>query len=210
MLWPYYWQSVRASAAGTGGPGGGGILVYDTYTDANGTAIASHTPDVRPGSNAWEALVGTWQIQSNRGKLTASGGGGQNTAAIDAGVANVTAQVDLVTDAGGGTDSGLIVNVGDANNYWLMAVGADGAITLYQRVAGAFTARDNDTYTYVAGNTYVLKIVTAGDTISGYVDNVLKVTYTTAGRALKTNTKAGIRTFQTDTGSLFDNFRVTA
>jgi hypothetical protein len=188
-----------------------GYLVYDTFTDANGTALTAHTPDKRPGSNAWTALRGTWQVQSNRGKLTTSGGDGQNVCAIDAGDADVTVDVQLVTNVAGDADSGLIVNVVDTNNYWLFTLLAGGTCVLYEHVGGGFVARGGShSFSWVAGSTYAVRVVTAGDSIDCFIDGVAKQSYTTAGRPLKTATLHGIRSFVTDANSAFDNFSVAA
>jgi hypothetical protein len=185
-----------------------GYLVYDTFTDANGTALTAHTPDKRPGLNAWQSLQGTWEIQSNRAKLTATAGDQQNVAVIDAGDADATVEADLIT--GAGTNAGLIANCVDNDNYWVYIVASDGSCFLYERTGGGFNLRDNDTFVYSSGNTYALKIVTNGDAIDCYIDNVLKLSYSASGRAHKTATKHGLRTFGTDATSAFDNFSVAA
>jgi hypothetical protein len=186
-----------------------GFLVYDTFTDDNDTALADHTPNKRPDTNAWTSLRGTWQVQGNQGKLTTTAGDGQNAVVIDAGTADVTATASLITALAGDTDSGLIVNAVDVDNYWLFTLQAAGACLLYEHTTGGFTVRGGaGTFTYSAGTTYAVKVVTNGDAIDCYVDDVLKVSYSVADRPHKTATEHGLRTFQTDTNSAFDNFTV--
>ncbi len=186
-------------------------LVYDTFTDTNGTALSDHTPDKRPSSNAWASLRGTWQVQSNRGKLTTSVGDGQNVIVIDAGDADVTVEAQLVTGAAGDADSGVIVNAVDVDNYWLFTLLAGGSCVLYEHTAGGFTARGGaGAFAWTAGNTYAVEVVTSGDSIDCFIDGAAKQSYSVGGRPHKTATKHGIRTYLTDANSAFDNFSVAA
>jgi hypothetical protein len=202
----YGWLFLSSPSGVTATDPYAGFLVYDTFTDDNDTALADHTPNKRPDTNAWTSLQGTWQIQSNQGKLTTTAGDGQNVVVIDAGAADVTIQADLIT--GAGTNAGLIANCVDNDNYWLYLVDLGGNCQLYERTGGGFTLRDSDTFSYSSGNTYALKVVTNGDAIDCYLDDVLKLSYSAGGRAHKTATKHGLRTFGTDATSAFDNFTV--
>lgn len=58
--------------------------------------------------------------------------------------------------------------------------------------------------------TYKLSVVINGDDLDFYLDDVFVDTFNAAGRALKTNTKHGIRlNVPNDSGSLVDDFKVT-
>src|SRR5438067_74541 len=69
---------------GTLGVGGSGatVLLYDTFTDADGTGLPSHTMDVGGG---WTNRNGTWDVQSNKAHCATDSGSGQNVADADAG-----------------------------------------------------------------------------------------------------------------------------
>lgn len=183
------------------------ILVRDTFTDSDSTALASHTPELRPGSNAWVASLGTWQIQGCAARLTSTAGDGQNVAVIDSGVANASVVMDALHTSAA-PDFGIVANYVDQNNFW-MCVRTNNEIKIWERSGGTFTQRANATLADPgSGATETFKVVTNNDTIEIYVNSVLQVSYTVASRPHKTATKHGLRNFQATTGD-FLYFEVT-
>src|SRR5438128_8139551 len=92
--------------------GGVSVLLADSFTDANGTALAAHAMNVGGG---WTVLAGTFTIQSNkaRGGTAAT----HNLAVAEAGKANVT--VFAVGNTPSNTQRmGLLTRVTDVNNLW--------------------------------------------------------------------------------------------
>src|SRR5947209_20135595 len=113
---------VQANAALTGLSGivasgaGASTLVNDTFTDSNGTNLTAHTPDTRPGSNAWVAVSGTQTVQSNQANASVAG-----YYTIDAGQADVTITY-LVTPTAAGNGWGITARRSDANNGWDLGI----------------------------------------------------------------------------------------
>jgi hypothetical protein len=181
-------------------------LLSDSFTGTNGTALSSHTMDVGSG---WTEHTGTWQIQSNKATLTTTGGDNQNCASADAGSADATCQATVVF-GGALVSDGLIANCSDAANYYLGLYDlGNSAWMLFEHVAGGYTVRGTSGDS--VPTTSVLQLVTAGDQIDLNVGGVNKVSYSTAGRPLKTNTRFGLRTYGGSgaTGATFDDFTVS-
>lgn len=188
---------------GSGAAAASPTLILDQFTDTNGTALSSHTiaPTNTPATS-WTLVAGTWQIQSNKAKVTTASGG-QDIAVVDAGMANVTVTVTIVVDA----ESGIIANYQDSTHYFLArftpaATNADLLIN-----DGGISVLATSSIPIVGGNTYVAKVVTSGDNLKVYVDDVLAIDYTSVGRLFKTATKFGVRSFS-DITTTFDNFTV--
>src|SRR5438132_1771920 len=95
--------------------GGATTDVLDHFTDTNGTNLTAHTPDTRPGSNAWSALSGTITIQSNQAQAS-----GVAEYVIDSGQSDVTIS-GLVTPQTSDTN-GLDGRRSDTNNGWLIGL----------------------------------------------------------------------------------------
>jgi len=212
MVWPHYWQAIRGSPGGTGGPGDplASYAVYDTFTDTAGTSLDAHAPEKKPAGAAWIESLGSWEvITGGFAQCVTTAGDEQCVAVIESGLASATIEVEVTV--GAATDARVVGNFVDQDNFWMGLINSSGQVILYDRTAGTFNPQDTDTFTHGNGNTYALKLVTAGDDISFYVDGVLKCSYTTAGRAHKTATKAGVSVYRaTDSTSKFDNFRVAA
>lgn len=165
-------------------------LLQDSFTDTTGTALSSHTMNTGGG---W-TTSGTWTVQSNTAKNSADSGDVQAWA--DAGQADVTYTVDYTIPASGSWNGGVIANVSDANNYWLFDVndgGVGGVYLLYEKNGGSYTQRASLNESLTRGTPVTLKVVTSGDTITCYVNNVQKLTYTVGSRPFKTATKFGFR-----------------
>ena len=188
------------------------LLVYDTFTDTNGTSLDAHTPEIAPG--LWTEQLGQWEIQSNGAQLATIAGDNQHIATIDPGAADVTIETSI-TQRIGLMDIGIIANYQDQNNHWLCLWRADGDVaSILQRTAGVYTDRGSVATAPEpgVGSSGTIKVVTSGDTITLFINGVQKVTYTTSGRALKTQTRCGIRDYTTGgappRGATFNDFSV--
>lgn len=157
-------------------------LVNDTFTDTNGTALEDHTPDTDSVGWGWGNLTGTWDIQGNKAQpdgVTSA----WNHVVIQSGDANATVEVDL-TVAGGATSAvRMLVRAIDSTNFWAIEnqTGTD-TLQIYEVLAGVPTSRDSGAATMDAGNTYTLKVVLNGTTITAYWDNVETASYGSASK----------------------------
>lgn len=178
-------------------------LLSDTFTDTNGTALTSHTMDVGGG---WTAGTGTFQVQSNAAKKTASSGIHDGVWA-DAGQADVSLSVDITWQALGDRSLGAALRVTDGTNRWeaYYYAGTD-KIQLDEVTTGSNTTRASASAVGIAsGNTYSLTASTSGTSLSVSL-NGKTASYTSS--SYQTNTKFGLLDYN-DTVSSFDNFLVT-
>ena len=175
-------------------------LLYDTFTDANGTLLPAHTMDTGPG---WTQLTAGGSIQGNRFSGNASG---ECAYSAEAGAANVvaTAVFNVVSlDANHGP--GLILRASNKDNWWLCMPTGDGNHYLYEQNAGTYTVRASGTWsadladhtlTATATDTTVTSRVDAGTPIS-YGSAALNQTVTRHGLRLYSSGGIGAATLDT-------------
>lgn len=177
-------------------------LVFDSFTDANGTAITAHTPNISPA--AWGNTAGAFNIQSNQANV-ASLAGGLALASIDTGVADCTIEAACVIKSGG--QSSIAFRVQDSTNFWSANLKDDATtgLRLLLFTGGAPVLNESVNMTITAGQTYALKVVLLGSQIDIYVDGALVKQKTNATGA--TRTKHGI--YAQATATRFDNFQIT-
>lgn len=140
-------------------------LVYDTFTDSDSTALASHTPDIDTVGGGWTASNGTWDIQSNQANNTGSNPGGPNwIATIDCGVSDCEFSIDQELPAS--SSNGFVFRYSDNDNLnaVLLSSGAGGYLAIYDRSGGTWTERANVTGT---GSTSSGTLYTITGSISG-------------------------------------------
>jgi hypothetical protein len=198
---------VQANAALTGlsgiiaAGGGASTLVNDTFTDSNGTNLTAHTPDIRPGSNAWGTVSGTQTVQSNQANASASG-----YYTIDAGQADVTITY-LVTPTAAGNGWGITARRSDANNGWDPAINpVTNQIQIYEQAAGVYTLRASTSFTVSNGVQYTLQAVLSGSTITLSVNGGNQISYNSAtSNQSVTRHGSGL-----NSGWTGDNFKVTS
>jgi hypothetical protein len=184
------------------GAGGAAItLLFDTFTDANGTALPAHTMDV---GGTWSVdVAGTYTVQGNRANFVNSTGG--NLAWADAGQADVTltAVVNISSAYGG-----VVLRFSDANNYWLVFLdNPDGAFQLYEKNAGSFTQRASLNTTISTNTDHTLSVTAGAATITATLDGASQISYGSATDN-QTATKCGLYD-QGSSGCQWDNFKVT-
>jgi hypothetical protein len=191
--------------------GGGTSIATETFTAADSaTALYNNTGPVGKttdtGSKVWGLISanGGWGISSNTGYQAA--GSVPGLLAIDSGVTDYTVQVD-VTFSGAVNDSGLLFRATDGSN-WINFIGDPGGWYFQKMAAGAQANAAHTTETVTAG-TYTLKVVLSGSTLTGYVNNVQKLTYTITDSSLLTGKKVGLASGSTTSPAHFDNFSVT-
>lgn len=169
-------------------------LLYDTFTDANGTALTAHTMNVGGG---WTAAVGTFQIQSNA--CTPNSNNDDDQTVADAGRSDVAVSCQITPNGFLGvslSNPAIILRWTDSSNFWLIDTvingGSPHTLTLYERVAGVYTAKANGDPSIIAGSTYTVSAVLRGQRIQVRLNDVLYIDYSTASSNL-TSTKFGFR-----------------
>jgi hypothetical protein len=188
------------------------VLVLDQFTAIDGTNLNGRSPSpTNTVSATWGAALGTWQITGN--KAVVASGASENILYLDVTAGNADNSYIAKITWATGKAGGIFCNASSANDLWLLTqvpgggtAGADAWI-LYERVSGTYNQRAAaDVSAFVNGQVYEAKLVTSGDAITGYVDGAQVLTYTTAGRAGKTATLAGLRTV--GVGIAWDDFQV--
>src|ERR1700736_354279 len=110
----------------------GTVLLSDTFTDATGTLLQNHTPDVGP---AWTKVAGTPQVNANQ---AVGGSAGDNLVVADAGAADVVQTLDMIFAASDSSRLYLVGRYSDSSNYW-QVYNLAGTWRISKVVAGAET-----------------------------------------------------------------------
>ena len=197
-----------APVASGGGATTAITLIYDTFTDTNGTAIASHTiaPTNTP-SATWANSAAGWQIQSNKLKLVS---GGDVWCYVNAGVADCTIEADLTTATTGDSYLGIVLRYTNTSNFWNVQARIDGGGNRWlitEIASGSATTRATGGTTANA-TTYQVKIVLSGTTITLYVNGVLTASYASA-TSNQTATRFGAYNNSSFATPTLDNFKVS-
>jgi len=179
-----------------------GIFIHDTFTGANGTAVADHVPEI--GGGWFNCLQNGFsntgpEIQSNR--MAQGPGGGSYRAAFALATplqANYSIDASIVAGAASGFHSVIlharIDNSEGVGAAWvegyLVEFGYNGAwvLTLYKQTAGnAQTTLQSYTPTVTPGNTYLVRFELSGTSLIVKLDGTTRLsqtdsTYPDAGR----------------------------
>ena len=169
--------------------------VLDTFTDTNGTALASHTPDVGSG---WTVQSGSVAIQNNRSASNTTA-----IATIEAGIADVFAEcIVRILNA----DNSILLRFSDTDNFWAcQANESNNEIIIFERNATVWTGRASTSVTINQSTDYTIKATAEGQTITAYLDDANKISYASA-TLNQTSTIHGIR-FGVASNQ-FDNFAI--
>lgn len=186
------------------------LLLRDTFTDTNGTSLASHTMDEGDG---WTVHSGSVEIQSNKAQRVS----GSGLATADAEQADVTVEAEVTgyfPSSGNYSIPALVVRCnGLANDFyeWDLDLVTGGGRLLFSRVtAGVYTTISISVRSLTPGQTYTLRLECWGSIIKGYIDNVqvMQADDCTQGT---NNTRCGIifGASGTSTQATVDNFNVS-
>lgn len=180
---------------------------YDSFTDANGTAIASHAPEK---GGPWASFGGafTRTIESNRLSVAANGGA-EGGIQIDAGAADVTITVDLASVQ----DSymGIVFNWQDASNFWWFGPSPTNGQWFIFLVTGGTPAIFNADSAAVPapGDFGTIQVITAGDLLTcKKFSGATSYSGTIGGRSFKTATRHGLYSGYSVVAQLFDTFTI--
>lgn len=147
----------------------GGLLIRDSFTDSNGTSLASHTPDI---GGAWTVDTGTATVENNAAQLAA---GTPDIATIDSGLADHTMQ--CIVNHGNRNRMGWIIRFASTSSFvFFEASGDANAEAQLRYYDGAYNTVASATFTWA--NPQTVRITAAGTTIDCCVDDVLIVSGT--------------------------------
>ena len=189
-------------------------LVYDGFVDANGTALAAHTPNIDLDNGGWITPTGAPTIQNNELTDVTSG---VVISHIDAGESDVVIAVDgfFGKTASGNSSSGITFRYTDDLNHWLATISTFNSTpwtwAIREVVAGVTTNRAETTGASTGdASVTVNQIVTCeGTTIRYQVpDEDIDISYDSA-TFNETATKHGPRGAKTNTppkDTTWDNF----
>ena len=160
-----------------GWKGGGGIvdplaayIVFDTFTDVDGTLLTAHVPEKDALGLGWQPYPTSYTIQGNKAASPIQAGRQYN--AIDAGQADLTMECD-VTFPNPAKTVGLIGRLQSAQVCWFYVIHSSLAAQIFKDNAG-FTMIASSAAFAVPGTTYRLRVVLIGNSHSFYVDDILK------------------------------------
>ena len=199
------------SVLGWGSGGSGVVLVYDTFTDTNGTALDAHTPDIDRSGSGWTEQHFSFDITSNKATMDVGGDTQpQGLASIPTTAADVVIEtVAQTSDNGSSSAFGIALRYSDNNNYWLLdVVPVSDTARMFEVNGGSYTSRGTSSPTIDINTDYTLKAIASDQTIIFTVDGGDTVTYTSASHN-ESQTTHGIRGGnQADTGA-WDWFKVS-
>lgn len=189
-------------------PTAGSTISSDTFTDTNGTGLASHTPDAGSG---WTVHSGTWSVQSNRAECTAA----QGFATVDAGVTNAkaTVTVTMLGSIVSGVRAGLVLRWADSSNHVrvrMLEQGSSDEIEVEEVIAGV-AAVAHKCYLgskWANGASYVLAADVVGDELNVYLDGAIFLTMFLSSATLLTGTRFGLYRETGSDNTPFDAFSI--
>jgi hypothetical protein len=166
-------------------------LLRDSFTGADATALASHTPEV---GGPWTDHNSVLHLTGNA-LAVAAGGAGSGSAQVNR--ANVRIVGTLRTSSLANPSSvSLLTRFVDASNFWAVLAYLDaGAFEIYEVVAGVFTQRATTPKVFAINTDYTLELVDTGASIAGTVNGGSAVSFATT--ANNTTTRKGVRLFNT-------------
>lgn len=188
-------------------------LVYDEFTDADGTLLTSHViaPINLPG-NSWvlaRSIATNMTTESNKSSSNSIATGEWD--AVNCGNANVTITVTTQMSAADANSSAAILGrweSGAGINCFLCDYSLS-SYNIYEVANATFTQRATGAFT-ADTNTHNLKLIMSGTSLTFTIDSGTALAYSTA--TYQTNTSHGCGGYPGLAGepTTFDNFKVTA
>lgn len=191
--------------AGTGEIANAGlepVRVVDTFTDANGTLLSAHVPDVDEEGLGWSVLENNAVIMGDAVQLL---GNDSAPPVIEAGVSDAVVTVDYIPVAG--SRDGLVFRYIDRDNFLeLNARQPNGDLRLLRTSGGGLSTLASTQVTWTPGAIHQLKVVLSGTTVTGYVNGVEMLTANVTDH--QDGTAYGLQRRNGQDATRFDNFRV--
>ena len=200
------------------GGGGGGPIVLDTFTDTNGTALASHTPDVDTVGGGWTSAYGTQEIDTNKVKATtyvSFHGSSFSVAKIDASIADVFIEMTgNPYQFGAGIDVDypeICLRIDSGGDWWSIQLNVDGdKLRIIQRESTTNTERAFSSVTINSGTDYKVTAIADSADITAFIDDADSCTYGSATMN-QTETNHGLSITYNGSGNgnaRIDNFAI--
>ncbi len=172
------------------------VLVWDTFTDVNGTFLSAHTPDRSPAS--WQSVSGNLMISGNR----CSGATGLSVISIGRADFALAVRVRGVSGS-----ASLIARYGDSLNYWkLIAKFAVNAIELWELTASVWALRGSASANINDGADHSLRALFNGQAIHFWVDSIAPIVFYSASH--QSETRVGVSSDAA--ANALDDFKVCA
>ena len=201
---PEIFQPVIASQVGPSAPV---VKVYDTFTGADGTYIASRNPDVYVSGTWQHGSVG--QISSNKCYIYNYNA----TQYIETLVSDCTITMDITLSLswGGGGNTGFRARYTSDLDYWHIGFSHSApTFRICEQTGGVFTERAAVAYTWEPGVTKELKVIFSGQSITASWGGAYNLSYTSSTH--QDHTQHGFRSYHNNyysPGDAYDNYRVT-
>ena len=187
-------------------------LVYDTFTDDDDTALASHTPDKDSAGNGWVDDNAGFQVSSNQAHSTTTG---KNCSTIDTGNANVDIRTTItIKETAVNEQGGIMFRADDFDNGIFLRfspLSTPSSLTLTKRAAASETELAQVNWSPSVDDVVEMKIIADDDDLlTGYLDGVEKLSNTNTYN--NTNPSHGLYGYHAagETAHLFDDFNVAA
>jgi hypothetical protein len=190
-------------------------FAYDTFTDTDGTLLQNHTSD---SGHSWSRVVGSvnFEIRNNRVQTLTSPSKVRNVYVVSATPPSTNYYVQAVVGGTDNSSSGDIVGVvarkqAGADTYYALQLvgGADGSrfLELAKYVSGTKTQLSTYSFDWSTNTNYTLKLVVDGNSLTGYLDGVQRVSATDS--SITSAGQAGIVASNSSSSGLYryvDNF----
>lgn len=167
-------------------------VVSDTFTDADSTSIASHTPTTSY-SGVWSQTAATsFYIQSNQ--LVANRFTDGDLATIEAGLSDLSISCSLIPFSTSGNRSypGLVFRYVDSSNFWYIYPDSDNdVLNLYRVVSGTHMLTMGYPIALSSAVVITVEVRVQGPNITIFLDGRELVTYVSTVH--QTGTKVGVR-----------------
>lgn len=181
-------------------------IIYDTYTDANGTLVTSHTPEI---GGSYTASDANWEIQSNTLRRSAAGSG-QPTAVLNGGTTEGV--VEGTVTPGGSGGSGLVFRYYDNNNFYYVRVFGGNTLGIFKYVAGSVSGVGATASVSAAGQ-WTARVELVGTTIRVFLNGATTPTLSATDASYQSFAGAAnsygfhAATGDTPTSAVFDNLK---
>lgn len=187
------------------------LTIFDSFTDTNGTALASHTPDLDTPGSAWkdQSSAGLSAVINNPGnsvEFNYGGNPGGFLVEIDSGAKDATVQLTMYFPSASGnttSDMDVVFRYQDSGNYIIVVLGPGaGGLKIYQQVSGSFTQLAATAFTVTLDVNWTLVATIIGNKVTGTVLQNGKTVSYTGVTVNPTGTKHGIRYASTSTADI--------
>jgi hypothetical protein len=191
----------------------GGLLIHDTFTDADGTLLVNHviSPVNVPGA-AWLEFAIAFDrsgvILGNKATIALNFGPvAIRGCYVVSGVADCQVDVDVTANIAGAAGTGLICRYNSSNStYWMLDI-LPGPSNLIRMVESGAVIRASASVSIAVGEVVPVSAILSGNVITFTVKGV-SINYTSTLN--NTSTKHGVGILASGTARTYaDNFKIT-